>query len=223
MSVGIFPGWQISDTVCYCAKGHYERDKDRLSYNRHVDTVLALFIIGDISVNTDGNSSLPHHAPYVITFDTLNRCSRISIENWRTCEVENLRYKCIVQRSQMSNDKKLCRCRGTARRATNTKYRTWKGLQLGNDLQGHSIPLQLLLLDRPYVRLRVSFPVSGLSRTVSKILPLFQCKWLLVTFRNPSPLIIKFKSQTTCAFQLMCKHTVVKMRYISWVMSITKV
>jgi len=25
--------------------------------------------------------------------------------------------------------KKLCRCRGTARRATNTKYRTWKGLQ----------------------------------------------------------------------------------------------
>jgi len=34
--------------------------------------------------------------------------------------------------------KKLCRCRGTERCATNTKYRTWKSLQYGNYLQGHS-------------------------------------------------------------------------------------
>ena len=35
--------------------------------------------------------------------------------------------------------KKLCRCRGTARRATNTKYRTWKACNRMNveDTQGH--------------------------------------------------------------------------------------
>jgi len=30
---------------------------------------------------------------------------------------------------EQSINKKLCRCRGTVRHATNTKYCTWKGLQ----------------------------------------------------------------------------------------------
>ena len=41
--------------------------------------------------------------------------------------------------------------------------------------------------------------------TFSEILPLFQYRWLPVTLRNPSPLTIKFKSQSACTFQFMCK------------------
>jgi len=43
---------------------------------------------------------------------------------------------------------------------------------------------------------------------------------LPVTLRSPSPLTIKFKSQAAGAFQFMCEHTVVKTRYISWVMGV---
>jgi len=50
-------------------------------------------------------------------------------------------------------NKKLCKCRRTTWHATNTKYRTWKGLQYRNDLHGHSRSLQFLLLDRPYTRI----------------------------------------------------------------------
>ena len=46
-----------------------------------------------------------------------------------------------------NSNKNLGRCRGTARRATNMKYHTRKGLQQGNDLQGLSRSSQLLLLD----------------------------------------------------------------------------
>ena len=46
--------------------------------------------------------------------------------------------------------KKVCRCRGTACRSSNTKKSILKRLAIGNDLQGHSRSLQLLLLDRPY-------------------------------------------------------------------------
>jgi len=38
----------------------------------------------------------------------------------------------------------------------------------------------------------------------------FQCTWLRVTLRSPSPLTITFKSQATCTCQFMCKNTAVK-------------
>jgi len=74
----------------------------------------------------------------------------------------------------------------------------------------HSRSQQLLLLDRLYTSITSCYwPVvtTSLCRNVSDILSIFQCIWLPVTFRSPSPLTIEFKSQATCAFQFMCKHS----------------
>ena len=51
--------------------------------------------------------------------------------------------------------------------------------------------------------------------TVSDILPLVQCTWLLATLRSPSVSIRHLKLQTTCAFWFVCKRIVVYTRYIS--------
>jgi len=38
---------------------------------------------------------------------------------------------CSAKHKYNQHYKKLCRCRGTVSRATNTQYRTWWGLQYG--------------------------------------------------------------------------------------------
>jgi len=52
-----------------------------------------------------------------------------------------LNYTCTKAESMMAlRNEKLCRCRGTARRATNTKYHTWKACNMEmtfKDTQGH--------------------------------------------------------------------------------------
>jgi len=78
---------------------------------------------------------------------------------------------------------------------------------------GHSKSLQLLLLDRPYTSITSCYwPVvtTSLSGTVSDTLSFLQSLQLPVTSRSPSPLTIMFKSQATCTFQFMCKHTELK-------------
>jgi len=86
-------------------------------------------------------------------------------------------------------NKKLCRCKGTAQRTTNTKYRTWK---VCNGTLKVITTAAIQQAVYKYHFLLVACCYNILSSTVSQILQLIQCTWLSVTLRSPSPVTIKF-------------------------------
>jgi len=64
--------------------------------------------------------------------------------------VVDLLYKKLYNKSITSSAE--CRCRGTARRATNMKNRAWRAWSGNkNDLEGHSSSSELLLFAKRYI------------------------------------------------------------------------
>ena len=82
----------------------------------------------------------------------------------------------------------------TTRRAINTKSHTWKRLQYGKDIEGHSRSSQLLLLDRPYITCLL---LQDLHNSINfEVLQFWQFTWLpwpweIFTFDNK----VKIKSR----------------------------
>jgi len=101
-------------------------------------------------------------------------------------------------------DKKLCRCRGTARRATNTNIALEKVCNRRmtfNDTQVYYNCCYQIGSIRDYTAIVACCQNISIEHRMRDITT-FWCMWLPVTLRSRSPLTIKFKSQVTCAFNL---------------------
>ena len=100
----------------------------------------------------------------------------------------------------LAQAKKLFRSRGTA---DENQMSHLKRLAMGEyDLQGHSISLQLLLLDTRQAVYEYHFLLVACCYNIST----------QYRFRDITTFTVYVTA--TCAFQFMCKQTVVKIRYI---------